>query len=70
MTGNSLRYSGGSSWGQFLDHRGRFRQALADRFLHNLVTIERQAVWKCSPMPAMIAEASVTAFYHHFAIKS
>lgn len=69
-TGDSLRYSGGSSWGQFLDHRGRLQRALADRFRHNLPTLEPQAVWKCFPMPAMIAEAPATAFYHHFAIES
>lgn len=69
--GAGLKLTGGSSWGQFIDHRGHLRQALADSFLANLTSIEHldpNAVWKVFPLPAMIVEAPVTAFYHEFGI--
>ncbi len=66
--GPGLKLTGGSSWGQFLDHRGQIRQPLADSFLANIENLDPDAVWKCFPLPAMIAEAPVAAFYDEYGI--
>ena len=68
QTSPNLHFTGGSSWGQFLDHKGRLRRSQADVFYRNLDSLDPQAVWKCFPLPAMIVEAPVAAFYDEFGI--
>lgn len=39
-----------------------------DDFLASLEDLDPEAVWKCFPLPAMIVEAPVVAFYDEFGI--
>ncbi|BBK42238.1 hypothetical protein STVA_22580 [Allostella vacuolata] len=62
------RYEGGSSWGQFLDHRGAVKADLADRFVAGLVTLDPARPTLAFPLPLCRAEAPIACFAEFYGI--
>jgi len=58
-----LSLQGYSSWGQFLDHRGRVRARPRDAFLANLSRLDPQRVGVAFPLPALAATGLIGGFY-------
>ena len=65
--GAALRFTGNSSWGQFLDVRGQVKAGAAAAFVAGLDNLDREAPWRVFPLPALGAEAAVAVFAAHFA---
>ncbi|MCZ6640705.1 MAG: hypothetical protein O7F71_03960 [Gammaproteobacteria bacterium] len=63
-----MTLTGGSTWGQFLDHNENIKPELRDRFLANLRQINFRALWELFPLPAMITRAPLPVFYNFYAI--
>lgn len=57
-----LHFHGSSSWGQFLDHRGRVKQAPARAFLSNLQRLDVERLRETFPLPVLQAGADLQAF--------
>lgn len=57
------RFTGQSSWGQFLDHRGDVKGDLAARFLAVLDRLDPADPGRCFPLPMLRAEAPVRVFH-------
>ncbi len=64
----ALRFDGSSSWGQFLDHREHIKPDLRDIFLQNLHQLDMDQLWRAFPLPALITNAPVEAFYDFYDI--
>jgi hypothetical protein len=60
-------FTGGSWWGQFVDHDGNVVPERVRSFTENLANLDPAAVWRAFPLPALAAQASVDVFHHHFA---
>jgi hypothetical protein len=58
--------TGGSWWGQFLDHDQNVLAERVDAFSKNLLHLEPAAAWKVFPMPAMTARAGIDVFHEHY----
>ena len=63
-----MTLTGGSSWGQFLDHNDTIKPELRDKFLGNLQQINFDTLWELFPLPAMITRAPLPAFYDFYSI--
>lgn len=59
--------SGGSWWGQFIDHDECVQAARVATFRERLEQLDPVAVWKVFPLPAMAARADIDVFYRHYA---
>lgn len=64
-----LHFHGSSSWGQFLDHRGRVKPAPRQRMLDNLAQLDPARLREAFPLPALLVTASVGSFFAHFGIQ-
>jgi hypothetical protein len=58
-----LSFQGYSSWGQFLDHRGRVRAPVREAFLANLPQLDPQRIGMAFPLPALAVDGPIAAFY-------
>lgn len=63
-----LHFHGSSSWGQFLDHRGRIKPAARDRMLANLDTLRPDRLRESFPLPALLVTAPIDGFLRHYGI--
>jgi len=63
-----LHFHGSSSWGQFLDHRGRVKAAPRDRLLDVLPRLDPAGLREAFPLPALLVTAPIGTFYEHFGI--
>ncbi len=59
-------FSGSSSWGQFLDHKGNVKQGLKARFLEKLKELDPENPADAFPMPALRTRASISDFYDFY----
>ena len=59
-------FTGGSWWGQFVDHREAVVTARAAEFSDNLRRLDPAAAWKVFPFPAMTARAPVRVFHQRY----
>lgn len=64
-----LHFHGSSSWGQFLDHRGRIKPAARDRMLANLSALEPDRLREAFPLPALLVTAPIADFLRHYGIR-
>lgn len=62
----TTRFQGSSAWGQFLDHRGALKQALADEFIARLEGLDRSTPWLAFPIPTLVVESPIEVFVEHF----
>ena len=63
-----IRLNGSSSWGQFLDYRGRTKAELRAAFLSNLDQLDLAEPWRVFPLPVLFAQAPIESFYAHYGI--
>jgi hypothetical protein len=61
-----LHFHGSSSWGQFLDHRGRVRAEPRAAFQRNLQRLDPDRLREAFPLPVLATTAPVAAFYAHY----
>ncbi len=61
-----VRLDGGSSWGQFLDFRGRVKPAVRDAFLGNLDRLDVAAPWRAFPLRALRAQCGIEHFHRFY----
>jgi len=59
--------SGGSWWGQFLDHDEQLIPGPAQTFSENLAHLNPAEAWKVFPLPALTARAELSVFHRHYA---
>jgi hypothetical protein len=62
--------SGGSWWGQFVDHNESVVAERVRQLSTNLAHLDPAETWKVFPLPAMTAHARVDVFYEHYARSS
>lgn len=63
-----VRLAGTSSWGQFLDRRGRLKPDMQRRFVGNLAALDVGAPWRAFPLPCLVTEAPIGLFYNHYGL--
>lgn len=59
----AVRLTGSSSWGQFLKRDGGLNAELRARFVDNWPVLDPDAPWRSFPLPALVTEAPIEAFY-------
>lgn len=57
-----------STWGQFLDFRGRAKPDIVDRFKENLKSLDPAEPWLCFPYPVLTTYAPFEAFRREYGI--
>jgi len=63
-----VRLAGTSSWGQFLDRRGRLKPDMQRRFEGDLAALDVEAPWRAFPLPCLVTEAPIGLFYDHYGV--
>jgi len=63
-----LNLNGGSSWGQFLDHRGAVKRDVRRAFLTNLERLDIAAPWRAFPLRPLRTHAPISAFYAFYGL--
>jgi hypothetical protein len=58
--------TGGSWWGQFIDHTENIVADRVRRFSESLLRLDPEEVWRVFPMPAMTAHAPIAVFHEHY----
>ncbi len=61
-----VRFQGSSSWGQFLDHRGRVKVDLGRRFVDGLGAAGPTTPWRAFPLPSLWVESPIAVFIDHY----
>ena len=59
---------GSSSWGQFVDFRGRAKPEIADTFMQNLKVLDAQQPWLAFPLPVLMTTAPFGAFRREYGV--
>ncbi len=59
---------GSSSWGQFLDFRGRVKPNLRDDFLARLALLDPQRPWLLFPLPVLMTTAALKTFRREYGV--
>jgi len=63
-----LHFHGSSSWGQFLDYRGRVKPTPRAQLLENLAQLDPARLREAFPLPALLVTAPVDSFFAHFSV--
>lgn len=62
------QFTGGSWWGQFIDHEENMYFERVGEFTARLKQLDMAALWKLFPLPAMKARVAIDAFYEHYGV--
>ncbi len=64
--GSSVRFTGSSSWGQFLDYRGQVKTQAIRIFEGNLSSLDAAAPWRSFPLQALRTQSDLGVFVSHY----
>ncbi len=60
--------TGGSWWGQFIDHEEHIVLERVAEFTARLKQLDTTALWKLFPLPPMRTRVAIDAFYEHYGV--